>query len=146
MKSFNKIYFGSILFLVPFVAAAQLPGGTNNGGLPGGTNNSVVGIANPLNPSAGSVCGALKLFLNALLVLGIPVAVLFLVYAGFLFVWARGSKDGLAKAKSNFFYAIIGIAIFMGAWTLGQIIANTLGTLSTQAGQPNAQIGSCIGS
>ena len=55
---------------------------------------------------------------------------LFLVYAGFLFVLARGSATGLQKAKSNLIHVILGIGIFIGAWLLGQIIANTINAVS----------------
>src|SRR6185295_17926397 len=125
MKLAKKIFF--VFIFLPSLALAD----TNSPNL--------IGFGNPLR--ASSICQALKLFLNALLALAVPVAVLFLVYSGFLFVWARGSKDGLATAKRNFFYTVIGIGLFMGAWILGQIIANTLNQLGTSAGQPNQQIG-----
>ena len=82
--------------------------------------------------------------MSALLTLAIPVAILFLVYAGFLFVWARGNPVGLKRAKWNLFYVVIGIGIFLGAWVLGQIIANTLTSLANTAGQSTSSIGSCV--
>lgn len=100
-----------------------------------------VGFQNPLN--ASTICGALKIFLDGLMALAVPVAVVFLVYAGFLFVWARGNQEALTKAKKNLFYTVLGIAIFMGAWLLGQVVANTFNSLASGAGQPNSQIGQC---
>lgn len=79
---------------------------------------------NPL--SVGSICGLLKMILEVALVLGIPIMVLALVYSGFLFVMARGSETGLTKAKANFMWTVIGIALFLGAWTLGNVVAATI--------------------
>jgi hypothetical protein len=81
-------------------------------------------LTNPL--SVSSICGLIKKVLGAILALGIPIAMLFLVYAGFLFVIARGSPTGLQKAKDNLLHVVMGIGIFLGAWFLGQIIANTI--------------------
>ena len=91
----------------------------------GGTNFALV---NPL--SVNTICGIIKKVLNAILALGIPVAMLFLVYAGFLFVKARGNPTELTHARENLFYVVIGIGIFLGAWLLGQIIANTINAIN----------------
>lgn len=141
MKLLKSTYLVMFAFLLPFIVSAQSPyTGTSRVTPTGQSCNSLIGFCNPL--SVDSICQALKLFLSALMTLGIPVAVLFLVYAGFLFVWARGSKDGLIHARKNFFYTVVGIAIFMGAWVLGQIIANTLAQLGGSA-NPSQQIGQC---
>ncbi|MCX6820157.1 MAG: pilin [Candidatus Adlerbacteria bacterium] len=140
MRFLKKTYLLAFLLLLPLVVGAQVspPGG------PGSVSpncSTVLGFCNPLN--SGTICGALKLFLTALLTLAIPVAVLFIVYGGFLFVWARGKPEELKKARSNFFYVVIGIGIFMGAWLLGQVILNTLNTLAKSTNNPNPQIGQC---
>ncbi|KKW35602.1 hypothetical protein A2852_01260 [Candidatus Adlerbacteria bacterium RIFCSPHIGHO2_01_FULL_54_23] len=85
-------------------------------------------LQNPLNFE--TICGLIQGLLKVFITIGIPIAVLFLVYSGFLFVWARGSVDGLKKAKRNFFYTLLGIALFLGAWFLGQVIASTINALS----------------
>ncbi len=84
-------------------------------------------LQNPLNVT--SICGLLQAILSAILTIGTPVAVLFLIYAGFKFVTARGNSEALVKARENLLYVCIGIALFIGAWVLGQIIANTLNQL-----------------
>ena len=121
----KKFIFSAAAFFLPLVVFAQ----------------GTVTLTNPAN--APSICGFLKLLLQGLLILGIPVAVVFLVYAGFKFVWSRGNSTKLGDAKRNLFYTIIGIGIFVGAWLLGQVVANTLNSLATGAGQPNPQIGQC---
>ncbi len=84
-------------------------------------------LKNPL--SVGTICGLIQKLVNVFLAIGIPIAVLFLVWAGFMFVIARGDPKALIKAKENFTYVIIGIAVFLGAWLMGQIIANTINTV-----------------
>ncbi|OGC88308.1 hypothetical protein A2419_00395 [Candidatus Adlerbacteria bacterium RIFOXYC1_FULL_48_26] len=139
MKYLKKIYVAAFLFALPMVASAQ--GGYNNGNSSGYNNGNYVGFTNPLK--ADSICKALTLFLDAISAIGGPVAVLFLVYAGFKMVWARGNTKALEDAKRNLWYTIIGIGIFIGAWVLGQIIANTLGALGAGAGSSNPTIGQC---
>ncbi|MEI6864225.1 MAG: hypothetical protein WCK46_02575 [Candidatus Adlerbacteria bacterium] len=146
MISLKKIFLVSLFLLLPVVVAAQNQGGNslpNQGGTsaPNQGGNSVTRLTNPL--AAETICGALKLFLTVLLTLAIPVAVLFIVYAGFLFIWARGDPKGLQKARANLFYVVLGVGIFVGAWLLGQVVANTLNALAQGAGSPNPQIGQC---
>ncbi len=125
------------LFMAPGFALAQSgvggdrpPSGIGGDRGPSGASpgNSVFVFSNPLGDTT-TVCALIKKLLQAALVIGIPIAVVFLVYAGFLFVWARGSVDGLTKAKKNLGYTLLGIAIFLGAWVLGQVIANTVNAI-----------------
>jgi hypothetical protein len=146
MRFVEKVFFLGVASFLPLVVAAQVttqnnPPVTTQNRPPVTTTNSLIGIGNPLN--ANTICDALKIFLNALLTLGVPVMVLFLVYAGFRLVWARGNSKQLQSAKANLWYTILGIGIFMGAWLLGQIIANTLNQLGTAAGSSNPTIGQC---
>ena len=92
-----------------------------------GTDGTCAVLQNPLNVK--SICGLLQVVLSALLTIGTPVAVLFLLFAGFKFVTARGNPEALVKARDNLLYVFIGIALFICAWVLGQIIANTLNQL-----------------
>ncbi|MDP3051996.1 MAG: TrbC/VirB2 family protein [bacterium] len=55
--------------------------------------------------------------------IGVPIAVCAIIWAGFLFVTARGSEDQIKKAKTTFFWAIIGTAILLGAWALATAIS-----------------------
>lgn len=88
---------------------------------PGGSGFS---LENPLR--FGSFCQLLKGILGALVAIGIPVAVLFLVWTGFKFILARGDTAALAAARQSFLYTVIGIAIFLGAWVIAQVIASTV--------------------
>jgi len=71
------------------------------------------------------------------MIIGIPIAVLFIVWAGFKFVLAQGNPGELTEARSNFLHVIIGIGIFVGASLIASIIVNTLGALGV-AGVSNS--------
>src|SRR3972149_8741316 len=47
--------------------------------------------------------------------IGLPIAALFLVWSGFLFVSARGDAKKLETAKSTFYWSVIGPALLVGA-------------------------------
>jgi len=64
--------------------------------------------------------------LRIVVLIGIPIAVFFVIYAGFLFVTARGSDEQLNKAKKAFFWALIGSAVLLGAWVLAKAVEGTL--------------------
>lgn len=76
-------------------------------------------------------CDLVRSLLNIVLAIGVPVAVLFLVWSGFRFILARGNPTELGIARKNFYFVIIGIAIFLGAWTLATIISATIQTLDS---------------
>ncbi|MDO8517746.1 MAG: hypothetical protein Q7S26_00435 [bacterium] len=131
------VFFVSVLLLAlpVFVMAAEtIVGGSNSEKIVGGSNsptgsslNSFT-LENPLNVS--SFCGLVQKLLDAGWQLGVPIAMLFLVYSGFKFVVARGNPTKLQDAKKNFAYVLLGIAIYFGAWTLGIVVKNTINAIS----------------
>lgn len=64
-------------------------------------------------------------FLKAVVEISLPILTLFIVYAGFKFVLARGRPEELAKAKMNFLYIILGAILILGAWVLASLIGAT---------------------
>jgi hypothetical protein len=60
---------------------------------------------------------------------GLPIAVIAIIYAGFLFVTARGNEEQIKTAKKAFFWAIIGTALLLGAWAIATAIKEFLVTL-----------------
>src|SRR3989344_8992724 len=85
-------------------------------------------IQNPLK-NIGNFCQLIKVVLQAILVIGVPIAVVFLVIVGFKFIIARGNPAELDKAKADFLHTVIGIAIFIWAWAIAKLIAATLAAL-----------------
>ncbi len=85
------------------------------------------GLENPLQTQTVSdfIAGALK----ALVVIALPIITLFIVVAGFMFVFARGNESKLEKAKENFVYVVIGALLILGAWVIATMIGGTVSQL-----------------
>lgn len=90
---------------------------------PGGSSGSRT-IQNPLR--VNSIAEFISALLRAVIAIGIPIAILFIVLAGFKFIAAQGSPDKLSEARTNFLYVVIGIAIFIGASALAELVMATL--------------------
>lgn len=101
--------------------------GTLNSPTNSGTyRSSENSLQNPLGNKASSICQLVNLLLKAVMIIGVPIAVLFIVYAGFKFVMSRGSPGEITEARANLLNVIIGIAIFLGASLIAEVIFNTL--------------------
>ena len=68
----------------------------------------------------------IKVLLEGVLRIGIPIVALAIIYYGFLFVAARGNSEKITKAKDGLLYALIGAAILLGSWAIAQLISNTV--------------------
>jgi uncharacterized membrane protein len=71
--------------------------------------------------------GLLVAILNILIVIAVPIIVLFIIYAGFLYVTARGNVQQIETANRAIVYAIIGAIMAIGALAIAEIIKNTIG-------------------
>lgn len=61
--------------------------------------------------------------------IGVPIAAIFIIYSGLLFVTARGNEEKLKSAKKTFMWAMIGAAILLGAWVIAKAISTTIQAL-----------------
>lgn len=139
-----RVLFTVTIFLLPIIALGATSSGgntlpTSSGGntLPtsygGNTANSGdncdprVQVCNPLQ--FHSICGLVTGVLDAIMVIGIPIAIMFVVWAGFKFVVAQGNPESISQAKTNFLHVIIGIAIFVGASLIAHVIMQTIENL-----------------
>ena len=86
----------------------------------------VYALENPLRDGLSSVAGFAEALLRAAVFILFPIAVVFIVYSGFLFIFAQGNSEDLSKAKRNFFWTIIGVALLLGAWALAMLIQGTI--------------------
>lgn len=136
----NKLLRTSIVLLAAFafmpiffVQAVTSSNEVNPQGVVGTNETSgSVKLANPL--SVDGFCGLIKLILDGVMIIGMPVAVLFIVFAGFRFIWARGNPHLLETAKKNLLYTIVGIGVFFGAWTIASLITNTINAVGEGRG------------
>ena len=65
--------------------------------------------------------------LNALVIIAIPIIVLMIIYAGFLYITARGNAEQLRTATTALTYATIGGVLIIGAVAITGIIGSTVG-------------------
>ncbi len=91
----------------------------------GGETGESSSIPNPLGDTATFSELILKIT-NIVLKIGYPIAVIFIIYSGFLFVTARGSEEKLKTAKRTFLWAILGTAVLLGATVLAEAIKATI--------------------
>lgn len=68
--------------------------------------------------------------LNIIIIIATPIVVLAIVYAGFLYVTARGNVEQTSQATRALTYAIIGGILIIGALALTQIISNLVGAFT----------------
>lgn len=125
--------FWVVLLLMPmFVVAQTSPGFNTPPTSPGFNTTPSSGGFSVINPlKVESFAGLVEALLQAAIIIGIPIAVLFIVFAGLKFVLALGSPEKLTIAKKNFFYTIIGIGIFLAASLIAQVIFSTVKSLGS---------------
>ena len=114
-KKLSLLLFSTLL---PIMTLAQPPG---KGGDCGAT------FCNPL--TSGDIPALLAKVLHLLVQIGIPVLVIFIVYAGLLFVTAQGSSEKITKARSALLWTVIGGAILLGSQILADVINKTVSGL-----------------
>lgn len=114
-------------FLYVAVSLFTLPQIVLGGNVTGGTGGTGGGFPNPIGYS--TFMDFVQAILQVVLKIGIPVAAIFIIYSGFLFVKAQGNETELTKAKSAFTYAVIGTAILLGSWLLATGIESTINSL-----------------
>jgi hypothetical protein len=87
-----------------------------------------IDIKNPLKVS--TIQEAVKLIVNTLVRLAIPVIVFFFLYSGISFIFAQGRPEKIKDAKNMFVYTIIGTLLILGAWTITNAIVGTVNSLA----------------
>jgi hypothetical protein len=70
--------------------------------------------------------------LKILIVISVPIIVFFIIYAGFLYVTARGNAQQIEQATRAFTYAIIGAILIIGAVTIAEIVKNLVDEFRTE--------------
>ena len=126
---FKKLYFliTTQLLLLPLTAAQALLFDPKDGDKTGLIQTSVEdGISLGRN---SPTLVALNL-MNAALSLLAAVCVGLLLYAGFLWVWARGNQEEVTKAKDIIQGTIIGLVIVLAALGITQFVFTTVADIT----------------
>lgn len=121
-KISEKIILGTYILLLPLITSAQ---GDVVGGNPSRLNNPLCSGGTCTNDLPTLITRILDIVVR----IGGYVALMFLIYSGFLFVKARGNSEELENAKKTFFYTVIGVAILLGAKGLSLALGNTINQL-----------------
>lgn len=142
LKYFLTICFVFSLILTPGYTLAQNTGtgpggGQNTGTGPGGaddesasSNNGVrVVFDNPLSDNISTLQDFIEVIIGAIIQVGSVVLFFSFVYAGFLFVKARGNASDITKAKDVFKWTVLGALIILGAFAILEIIQGTVSQL-----------------
>lgn len=88
---------------------------------------NVTKLVNPIK--VDNINDFIKILLQGVLKIGMPIIALAIIYCGFLFVQARGKPDEITKAKDALTWTLVGAAILLGSWAIAELIANTVLTL-----------------
>lgn len=87
----------------------------------GGTNPNF----NPI--PADNLYDFIRLILeNIVIPIGGVIAVMAIIFAGFLFVTAQGNPNKISQARSAFVWAVIGGLILLGSWAIASAIEATM--------------------
>ena len=87
-----------------------------------GPSGSSVELDNPLK--VDTIEELLYEILQIFIVIATPIVIFFIIYAGFMYVTARGNPANLEKAHRALIYALIGGVLIIGAVAIGEIIKN----------------------
>lgn len=101
---------------------------SNNLGGDGGTNvskNKKYLITNPLG-STKSLSQVIVNVVSVVQILLIMAAVLYILYAGFMFVTARGETAKIIKARNALLWGLVGVALVLGAQVITTTIKNSV--------------------
>ncbi len=79
-------------------------------------------ICNPLN--ANSFSEVVNKVKDLIIEIGSPIAIMFIIYSGFLFVAARGNEKKLEEAKETFKWTIIGTALIIGGAAIAAAVVD----------------------
>lgn len=126
-----------MIIAIPLLVAAQGISTPPPTGIPTPPTQSPVTpiiIVNPFNCSGNgcTISGLIEAIVNNILIpIGGVVAVMMIMYAGFLYVTAGGNPAQISKAHQALLWAVIGAAILLGAWVISQAIQGTINQLKT---------------
>lgn len=121
----------AMIFIAPLFVLGQGEGGQGGGGGEGGQGGGSapvtmnVEIANPFQQD--TITGLINTILNDILIpIGSVIAVIMIMWAGFLYVTAGGDTGKIKEAHQTLLWAVIGAALLLGAKVLSDAISATI--------------------
>jgi nitrate reductase gamma subunit len=83
-----------------------------------------VAVNNPL--SSPDIMGFLESVLGTVTYMLYPILGLAIIYAGFMFISARGNREKLKTASKNITFVLIGVAVVLGSYTIAKVFYDTI--------------------
>lgn len=83
-------------------------------------------IENPLGENMNTLPDFIRELIRIVLIVGVPILVLAIIYAGFLYVKAQGNPGELEVAHRTLLYTVIGGALLLGAFVIAEAIRATV--------------------
>lgn len=112
----------SFVFIIAFSLMSPLVFvGADNTAFPGAKIENPLGSGGPQN-----LPDFIKSIIKIVLVIGVPILVLAVIYAGFLYVKAQGNPGELEIAHRTLLYTIIGGFLLLGAFVISEAIKATV--------------------
>ncbi len=121
-KIFNKVQYWIVLGVL------FLPLGFINAKA-GDPIKTEVKLENPID--ADTFKELVEAILKVVVTIGTPIAILAIIYSGFLFVSAQGKPEKLKDARIALLWTIVGVAVLLGAQLLATVIKGTIEGLGT---------------
>ncbi|MCI0566386.1 TrbC/VirB2 family protein [bacterium] len=115
----NNIFTRSALYLTivsfsPLLASAQ---------------QATAPLPSP-TPGIPTLYAFVQAILSIIVKVGIPIIVIFIVFAGFHLLTAQGNEEKLKVGKRSIVWAVIGAAVILGAWALSVAIQGTVNIIT----------------
>lgn len=117
----NNLKLYIIILLLPFITKAieleleTEPSGSCEGQVPGT-------IPNPIE--ACTFEELVEDITEIILMVGLPLAAIMIIFAGYQFVTAQGNDQKIKDARQTFYWAIIGAAVIVGARVIAGAVVN----------------------
>ncbi len=98
--------------------------GSGSGGTSGSGSGEIGELVNPLKVK--TIDDFLFKLIDVILVFATPIIILFIMYAGYLFVTAAGNAEQISSARTALLWSVVGGVIVLGAKLISDVIKGTI--------------------
>jgi hypothetical protein len=109
--------------------AAGLPASTATAGAAQNTSVPLnIHLNNPLS-GVSTIPDAINKILSIVIRIALPLIIVFFIWSGLSFIFARGNPEKVKAAKNMFLYTVIGTLLILGAWVITNAIIGTVNAI-----------------
>ena len=121
MKKYRNFVILFILITIPFFAYSQ---DTSPSGVCPPNK-----ICNPFKGGDDLMSLITTLLKNVVMPIAAIASVLYIIWAGFQYVQARGNPGKITEANKNLLWVLIGVGVLLGAAGISEVVQNTIKAL-----------------